>query len=181
MISVERNFDEFLGGGLLDGVLTQIYGPPGSGKTNIALMAVANASVQGKVLYVDSEGGFSVERLRQITRGKLEKVMENVILTKPTTFSEQQSSVRKIEGVVKDNQVVFVVFDSIGNLFRLEEGRDVRAFGRELAQLLRISRKYEIPILLTNQVFTDIESGAIVPVGGKVNEYWSKIMLELGR
>jgi len=181
MISISRAFDDFIGGGLLDGVLTHIYGPPGSGKTNIALIATANAVGKGKVLYIDSEGGFSVERLKQITSGKLETAMENLLLIKPTTFSEQQTALRKIESIVKEEKTSLVVLDSIGNLFRLEEGRDIKAFGRQLAQLLRIARKYELPILLTNQVFTDIDSGGFVPVGGRVNEYWSKVMLELGK
>jgi DNA repair protein RadB len=181
MIPVNRDFDDFIGGGLLDGVLTHIYGPPGSGKTNIALIAVANAVGRGKVLYIDSEGGFSVERLKQITSGRLEMAMENLLLIKPTTFSEQQAAVRRVENVVKEGNTSLVVVDSIGNLFRLEEERDLKAFGRQLAQLLRIARKYEIPVLLTNQVFTDIDSGGFVPVGGRVNEYWCKIMLELGK
>jgi len=181
MVSISRGFDDFIGGGLLPGVLTHFYGSPASGKTNLALMAAANAASQGTVLYIDSEGGFSVERLKQITGGNLNEVISNVMLVKPTTFSEQQTAIRKIESMVKEQAVSLVVVDSIGNLFRLEEDRDIRALGRQLAQLLRIARKYEMPVLLTNQVFTDVETGAIVPVGGKVNEYWSKIMVEFGR
>ncbi|MDD5112109.1 MAG: DNA repair and recombination protein RadB [Candidatus Altiarchaeota archaeon] len=181
MVSIHRAFDDFLGGGLLPGVLTHLYGPPGSGKTNLALMATANAVGKGKVLYIDSEGGFSVERIKQITGGSLDAVMENVLLVKPTTFSEQQAAIRRLDGMVKEQPVALIVVDSIGNLFRLEDERDAREFGKQLALLLRIARKYEIPILLTNQVFTDIDNGRLVPIGGRVNEYWNKIMVELGR
>lgn len=180
MVSINRVFDDFLGGGLLPGILTHFYGPPASGKTNLALMATANAAACGKVLYLDSEGGFSVERLRQITAGNLDAVMGNVMLVKPTTFTEQQAAIKRLDVLVREQAVALVVIDSIGNLFRLEDDRDVREFGRQLAQLLRIARKYELPVLLTNQVFTDIDSGGLVPIGGRVNEYWSKIMVELG-
>ncbi|MFH1126265.1 MAG: DNA repair and recombination protein RadB [Candidatus Altiarchaeota archaeon] len=181
MIPINRDFDDFIGGGLLDGVLTHVYGPPGSGKSNLALIAVVNASNNGRVIYMDTEGGFSVERLKQITSGRLEKVVENVMLLKPTTFSEQLATVKKLDSLVKENTTSLVVVDSIASLYRLEEERDIRAFGRQLAQLLRIARKYELPVLMTNQVYTDVDSGSIVPVGGKMNEYWSKIVLELGR
>jgi len=181
MVSISREFDDFVGGGLLRGVLTHIYGPPASGKTNLALMASANAAEEGKVLYIDSEGGFSVERLRQITGGRLNKLMENMMLVKPTTFSEQQSVVRKLDGMMKAGDVSLVVIDSIANLYRIEEDKDIKNLGRQLAQLLRIARKYNVPVLMTNQVYTDIDSGRIVPVGGKMNDYWSKVMLELGR
>jgi len=44
---------------------------------------------------------------------------------------------------------------------------------------LRIARRYDIPVLITNQVYTDIDTGRIVPVGGDVVRYWAKIIIEL--
>ncbi len=39
MLNIEKNFDEILGGGILEKCLTQIYGPPASGKTNLCIIA----------------------------------------------------------------------------------------------------------------------------------------------
>jgi len=74
MIKIHKDFDTLLGGGLQSRCITHIYGSPGSGKTNIALMATANAVKNGKVIYIDSEGSFSVERLRQISGEKIDEV-----------------------------------------------------------------------------------------------------------
>ena len=33
---------------------------------------------------------------------------------------------------------------------------------------------------MTNQVYTNTETQQITPVGGQINEYWSKVIIELG-
>ncbi|ERG98597.1 MAG: RecA/RadA recombinase, partial [Haloquadratum sp. J07HQX50] len=55
-----------LGGGFDRGTVTQIYGPPAAGKSNIALStAVATAINRQRTVYVDTEG-VSIDRLDQI-------------------------------------------------------------------------------------------------------------------
>ncbi len=179
MISITKEFDELLGGGLQPGSITHIYGPPASGKTNIALIATVNASKDGKVIYVDPEGGFSVERLKQIAGEKINDVLKNVLLIEPVSFDEQKVALRKLDEIISSNTVSLVVVDSIAMLYRLEEERDVKEFGRLLAQLLRIARRYTIPVLMTNQVYTDIDTNKQVPIGGDLTKYWAKIMIEV--
>jgi len=183
MIHIDREFDKLLGGGLQKGTLTHIYGPPASGKTNIALIATYNAALNGKVIYIDPEGGFSTERLKQIAQENFEKVLADILLVEPTTFDEQKVAIGKIDDIISKNLnlVNLVVVDGIAMLYRLQEDKDVRELGRMLAQLLRISRKYEIPVLMTNQVYTDIDSNKIIPIGGDITKYWCKIVIELGK
>ena len=58
--------DDLLGGGFERGAVTQLYGPPAAGKTNLALSAAVEVAAAGDTaLYVDTEG-LSVERFRQI-------------------------------------------------------------------------------------------------------------------
>ena len=96
MIKVERRLDVLLGGGVLPKNITHIYGIPGSGKTNIALMATAAAALSGRVAYIDCEGGFSFERLAQICGGDFEKVLKNILLIEPTDFDEQKLAFSKL-------------------------------------------------------------------------------------
>ena len=59
--------DSLLEGGYETDVITTIYGPAGSGKTVLCLLCSIYVAKSGKkVVYVDSEGGFSLERFRQI-------------------------------------------------------------------------------------------------------------------
>ena len=67
-ISSNSAIDDLLGGGFEKGVITQIFGPPSSGKSNIALsLAVNVAKNNRKVIYIDTEGGISIDRIKQIS------------------------------------------------------------------------------------------------------------------
>src|SRR3990170_8202180 len=89
--------DDFLEGGYDKDTITTIYGPAGSGKTNLVLLCAAQVAGSGKkVIFVDTEGGFSIDRLSQITP-ESEKVIENTIFLKPTTFNEQMGIFEKLE------------------------------------------------------------------------------------
>ena len=86
--SGSSEFDEWLNGGYDTDVITVFYGPAGSGKTNLCLIAAAEQAALGKkVVFIDTEGGFSVERLRQLA--DLE-VLKNIVIIKATTFYEQK-------------------------------------------------------------------------------------------
>src|SRR3989339_1589394 len=55
--------DQLLGGYEKD-IITTIYGPAGSGKTTLCLLCAMNTAREGKkVIYIDTENNFSVERL----------------------------------------------------------------------------------------------------------------------
>jgi DNA repair protein RadB len=181
MITFGNDIDRLLGGGLQDGVITQFYGPPASGKTNLALLASARALGSGRVVYVDPEGGFSMERLRQIAGERFHETLSNMLLVQPTTFEEQKAAISKLEEAVSTMKVALVVVDSIAMLYRMEEDKDVRMLGRMLAQLLRIARKYGVPVLLTNQVYSEFDTNIIRPIGGQITEYFTKNMVELAR
>jgi DNA repair protein RadB len=181
MIKFNNGFDQLLGGGILEGAITHIYGPPASGKTNLALTAAANASHFGKVLFVDPEGGFSVERLKQVSGDGFKEALNSIMLIQPTTFEEQKAAIHKLEEVITSMKVSLVIVDSIAMLYRMEEDKDVRMLGRMLAQLLRIARKYNIPVLLTNQVYSEYDTNTIRPIGGTITEYFTKNIIELVR
>ncbi|ELZ03050.1 AAA family ATPase [Natrialba aegyptia] len=63
--------DELLGGGFERGTVTQLYGPPAAGKTNLALSAaVETAATGGTVVYIDTEG-VSVDRFDQLLSARV--------------------------------------------------------------------------------------------------------------
>lgn len=63
-----QHIDELLDGGLFTQELTEVFGPPGAGKTQLALTAVSNvvSQPQHNVVYLDTTGSFNVQRLVQI-------------------------------------------------------------------------------------------------------------------
>ncbi len=181
MIKVHEDFDILLGGGIQRKCITHIYGVPGSGKTNFALMAAASASSQGRVVYVDCEGGFSTERLKQLTGDRFRKVLERILLVEPTDFDEQKLAIKRLQALVSTEDISLIVIDSISVHYRVEEHRDVKALGRQISALLMLARKHDLPVLMVNQVYSDLDSGEMIPVGGDLTRYWSKIMIEFMR
>ena len=177
---------ELLDGGYESDVVTTIYGPAGSGKTNIVLIAAIEMASRGKkVIYVDTEGGFSVSRLNQLTSSS-SKVLGNILFLKPTKFSEQKKAFEKLRAVVNKREIGMIVVDTIAMLYRLELGKsedvyDVnRELGKQIALLTEIARKKNIPVLVTNQVYSNFdERDKIKMVGGDIIRYGSKCLIEL--
>jgi DNA repair protein RadB len=89
--------------------------------------------------------------------------------------------VSRLDEIITSMKVSLVIVDSVAMLYRMEEDKDVRMLGRMLAQLLRVARKYALPVLLTNQVYSEFDTNIIRPIGGRITEYFTKNVVELCR
>lgn len=179
-----KDFDELLRGGYEFGILTTIFGPAGSGKTNLCLMAMGAFVSKKKIVYIDTEGSFSFERLTQIA-SNYETIMEKTLFFHPTNFDEQKKLFNKLREIM-DQNIGLIIFDSVAMLYRLEIGRNKDVYnvnkelGTQLSFLSEIARKKNIPILITNQVYSDFENKDNVKmVGGDILKYSSKCLIEL--
>jgi DNA repair protein RadB len=176
--------DKLLDGGFENDVITSIYGPPGAGKTNFCLLAMS-ALKDKKILYVDTEGSFSLARFKQICPDTYEEILNRTVFLTPTTYSEQKDAFEFMRKSV-DEKFGLIIVDSIASLYRLELGvsNDVQNVNRELsmhmALLTEIARKKRIPVIMTNQVYADIDDkDKVKTVGGDVTKYWSRVLLEI--
>lgn len=177
--------DAFLEGGYDADIVTTIYGPSGTGKTNLCLLAtVAMVQTGKKVLFVDTEGGIAVERIRQLCPN-YQEVLEKIIFLQAMNFEEQKNIFEKLRSLVEDHWGMIVV-DSISMLYRVELGKNEEvyevnvALGRQLAFLVEIARKRKIPVLLTTQVYSDFDNrDRVKMVGGDLLKYGSKCLIEL--
>jgi len=175
--------DDLLGGGFENGVVTQLFGAPGTGKTNICLqMIVECVKIGKKVVFIDSEG-FSPERFEQIAGNDASVIAKDVIVYEPINFDQQYSSIKELDKIVKEN-VGLIVLDSATTFYRLalENGDNValrRVLANQVAHLHRIARKYDIVIIITNQIYTDVDSNELCAVGGTMIEHLSKVIIRL--
>ena len=195
------DLNKWLYGGYESGVISMLAGPPGSGKTNFAILAACSQAKKGnKVIFVDTEGGFSSERVKQIVGEGYKEILENILLIELTKFEEQQKLFLKLLDKVKKEHVRLIVIDGMAMLYRLELGdanklkddEKVKEVNREVARQMRvlaeIARKQEIAIIITNQVYSsflsdeEIKAGVqreMSIVGGDLFKYWSKCIIEL--
>ena len=195
------DLNKWLYGGYEKGVITMIAGPPASGKTNFVLLAACSQSRKGnKIIFVDTEGGFSPERVKQVVGESYEDILKNIFLLEPTSFEEQKRIFSRLLNRVKKENIGLIVIDGMAMLYRLELGdanreKDddkVKEINREVAKQMRIlaeiSRKQNLPILITNQVYRGFLSEeewkkGVKPetniVGGDLFKYWSKTIIEL--
>jgi DNA repair protein RadB len=177
--------DELLGGGFEAGTISQLFGEPASGKTNICLQLAINTLRAGKrVVFIDTEG-FSIDRFRQIAGEEAEKLASRFILFSPTSFEEQYGAIKDTEKLVKQN-VGLIILDSATAFYRLElESKDSMLLKRELANqvtaLLGMARKYDIAVVITNQIYMDVDKEELRAVGGNMLEHISKAIVQLSR
>jgi len=171
--------------------ITQIYGSAASGKTNICLVSAAKVAQRKKVVIIDTEGSFSSQRMKQITGDSFNAVMKNITLAEPSDFDEQKIAINKLEEILNNNDVGLIIIDSLVSLYRLEVGGGDayslnRELGKQMAILLKLSKKYNIPVIITNQVYASFEKGSssngsekITPVGRDLLKYWTKVIIKL--
>src|SRR5947208_2270839 len=162
-------------------------GEAGSGKTNFCLQLARNVVRAGhKVIYIDTEG-VSLERLRQICGDDFEVVAKNILFSEPYSFEEQEKFIEKAVKLSEGNREVgLIVIDSITMHYRLtmrdETRRDERyGLTRQIGKLLRVSRQRDMPVVVTSQVYTDIDTGAYLPLGGHMLSHNAKTILRFER
>ncbi|MBW6451188.1 MAG: DNA repair and recombination protein RadB [DPANN group archaeon] len=172
----------FFNGGIESGVVTNIYGVAGSAKTSFSLEAAVSCIQNGKkVIFMDTEGGFSVERFMQMTD---KKNLENILLFRPKDFKEQTTQIESFNLLCDKQDIGLIIIDSLVSLYRLKKNnKDFsetnQELSRQLAKLSEISRDKNIPILVTNQVYTDFDTGELELVGRDIPKYASKCLVYL--
>ena len=164
--SGSRVLDNMLDGGYENDIVTTIYGPAGSGKTNLCILCAINtARLKKKVIYIDTENNFSLERFKQICLSinqNYAKVLNNIVFLRPASFEEQKKTFEKLRDLI-NSKIGLVIVDTISMLYRLELGRegDVYEVNRDLAKqvayLKEIASREHITVLITNQVYADFE------------------------
>lgn len=183
--------DELLGGGLERGIVTQAYGSPASGKTNLALSAAVQvAAGGGTVLYIDTEG-ISLDRFEALARHEaadedLDAVTSRVILSDAIDFEEQREAVQDASELAE--RADLIVLDSATGFYRLErdnndEGKTLRTVAKQVTHLLALARRHDLAVLTTNQVYADpdADSSRPKPLGGHTLTHWSGAVIRLER
>lgn len=175
--------DSLMAGGIEKRVITEIYGEGGSGKSNLCMQFTVSALKRDKkVVFLDTEG-LSTERLLQISSGD-RSILGNLLLYRVTSLDDQELSIIKSDRMMeKEKNVGLLVVDSFTEYFRLEKSSEtasrVSGMQRQISLLSGIALKYSIPVLITNQIYMDVESRNLQPFGGYVIDHSMKAIYDI--
>ena len=189
-----RPVDDLLGGGFERGVVTQLYGPPAAGKTNLALAAAVEVAAEGeRALFIDTEG-LSIDRFEQMAEGRLdrsnadetvEELASRLVISEAYDFDDQREAVRDAEELA--GEIELIVLDSATGFYRLERagdtegGESLRKVAKQVTHLLSLARRHDLAVVITNQVFTDPDSDRDRALGGNTLNHWTGAILRVDR
>lgn len=142
-----------------------VYGVVGSGKTCFCLTHLVDVlKDKGKVVYLDTENSFSIERFKQIAGEDYNGLLDNLFIFKIKSFKEQQNVIKKLNEFVKHSKASLVVVDSISYYYRRLFNKERNLAVAMLTSQLRILGGLGIPVLITSEVFTDFRTNLIKAV-----------------
>lgn len=189
-IPSNSSLDDLLEGGFEKGCVTQIFGSPSSGKSNVALtLAVNVAKNNRKAIYIDTEGGISIDRIKQISGPYFSDVANNIMVLEPTDFLQQTENLRSIDVWLRRHheEVDLIILDSAVALYRVDDMKSYKLskeLRKQIQLLSNLARKYDIAVIVTNQIyaaFDDDGNNEVRAVGGDILEYISKVIIKLER
>jgi len=168
-----KNLDNLLGGaGIETKSITEAFGAFGSGKTQLGLslavgvqLPIEQGGANGKAVYIDTEGTFRPERIRQFAEGlgaNPEKVLRNILVARAFNSDHQILLIERVNEMIKDGEPIrLVIVDSLTAHFRAEfTGRGQLAdrqqrLNRYLHDLMKLAEKNNLAVYVTNQVMSD--------------------------
>ncbi|KOM44233.1 hypothetical protein LR48_Vigan05g183800 [Vigna angularis] len=167
-----KGLDDALCGGIPFGVLTELVGPAGIGKTQfclkLSLLASLPAScggLDGRVIYIDIESKFRSKRLIEIginsfpeifhKKGMAQEMAGRILILRPTSLSEFAESLYQIKVSLLQQQVKLLIIDSMAALVLGEHECGTtrqQALGWHVSFIKSLAEFSRIPVVLTNQV-----------------------------
>jgi len=157
-----------LKGGIDTGSITEIYGEPGTGKTNFVLyLSITQAKKGLKTVYVDTEK-VSPERIFKLTSGDKE-LAKRIIFYYPKSFLEQEDILRNIYNLVEfDKYIKIIVIDSFTEFYGLELNKQdmIASLSKQLGILEEMAKNNNISVVITSRVYYSFRDDRVKNVGG---------------
>lgn len=192
--------DKLLEGGVETGSMTEVFGEFRTGKTQLAhtlcvtcQMAVTDGGGEGKAIYIDTEGTFRPNRLREIAErfGMDPAVtLENVAYARAHNSEHQLELLKMAAAIMSQDRYALLVVDSATALYRTDySGRGELSerqmqMAQFLRQLTRLSEEFGVAVFITNQVVADpgamsFAKDSTKPIGGNIIAHASTTRLRL--
>ncbi|MAG50627.1 hypothetical protein CL621_03225, partial [archaeon] len=114
-MKISKDLDEFFN---YKDIAIMIYGEAATGKTTFCLIAAIKYAKQGKVIFLDTENSFSIERIKQLYPD-YKKIINNIFLFKINNFNEQKNQFNRLKEIIKSSKAKLIIIDTIGMHYRI--------------------------------------------------------------
>jgi len=182
------SLDIALGGqGLPCGRIIEVYGPESSGKTTLALHAIANSQKEGGIAaFIDAEHAFDPTWAK-----KLGVELDTLLVSQPNSGEE---AMQIVEMLVKSNSVDIIVVDSVAALVPKKElegeigdshvGLQARLMSQSMRKLTGSISRSKTCTIFINQIREKIGvmfgSPETTP-GGRALKFYSSVRVDVRR
>lgn len=179
------SIDELLGGGFKRGVISEVYGNEGSGKTTLALQTAAVATAAGEqVIFIDCEHALNTGYVHALGIPK-----SKFIIMAPNTGEEVFDILGKVLNVAKDFNTGLVIVDSVAAMSPESDDQTdqmashARMMSKGMRKLVKhLGGQTAIIMINQNRAKVGVTFGASkTTTGGNALKYQACLRLELTR
>jgi recombination protein RecA len=174
-------------GGFPRGRIIEIFGPESSGKTTLALHAIAEAQKGGGIAaFIDAEHAMDPEYAK-----KLGVKIDDLLISQPDT-GEQALEIT--ESLVRSGKIDIIVIDSVAALTPKDEiegdmgahhvGKQARLMSQALRKLTAIVARSKTIVVFINQIRMQIGvmfGNPETTTGGKALKFYTSVRLDIRR
>lgn len=157
-----KAIDDLLGGGIHYGMVTDIYGQSGTGKSQLCFTICAriaeyfNNIQHVSVVFVDTGGTFRPERITEIAEigNKKSDILDKILVVRSLSSTDQINSINRLA----DINPRLLIIDGVASLFTTEYRGAARhlALMKHLHELSLAAISLRCAIVITNMVRTAI-------------------------
>jgi recombination protein RecA len=181
------SLDLALGGGMPIGRIVEMYGPESSGKTTLALHAIAQVQKRGgRAAFIDAEHALDPTYARKIGVD-----IDNLLVSQP---DDGEQALAITETLVRSGAVDLIVIDSVaaltpkaeidGNMGELQVGLQARLMSQALRKLTGIVSKTNCSVIFINQLRMKIGvmfGNPETTSGGNALKFYASVRLDIRR
>ncbi|MFA5003677.1 MAG: recombinase RecA [Candidatus Saccharimonadales bacterium] len=181
------SLDIALGGGIPRGRIVEIYGPESSGKTTLALHAIAEIQkTGGTAAFIDAEHALDPAYAKRIGVD-----VENLLLSQP---DNGEQALEITETLVRSNAVDLIVVDSVAALVPRAEiegdmgdpqmGLQARLMSQALRKLTGVISRSKTTVIFINQIRMKIGvmfGNPETTTGGNALKFYASVRMDIRR
>lgn len=181
------SLDLALGGGIPQGRIIEVFGPESSGKTTLALHAIAEVQRRGgKAAFIDAEHALDIQYAKKIGVN-----IDHLLVSQP---DDGEQALEICETLVRTGAVDIIVVDSVAALTPRAEiegmmgdshmGLQARLMSQALRKLTSIVSKTKCSVIFINQIRMKIGvmfGNPETTTGGNALKFYASLRLDVRR